>query len=357
MLVEGTPYRTVWMESGIIKMIDQTLLPHEFKIISLPTHKETATAIRDMKVRGAGAIGATAGFGMAQVVLEAPADNFSEYLKAGKAALENTRPTARNLFYATNRVFAAVQNLPPTETQKQAVQEAQTIADEDAENCRQIGLHGAKLIQNGYKIGTHCSATALAFVDIGSATAPIYQAVADRKDVFVYVDETRPRNQGATLTSWELLNAGIKHQIIPDNAAGFLMQKKEIDMVIVGCDRLCGEDSTVCNKIGTYEKAVCAKDNGIPFYVALPTTTIDWNCQSGDQIPIEERSEDEVLFVWGKNDKGEFERVRIAPEGSRARNLSFDLTPARLITGLITEKGIFKPDELYKLRPKQTPIM
>ena len=347
MKVAGKDYRTVWMENGRVFMIEQNALPFEFKIIELKTYQDTCHAIKTMIVRGAGAIGVTAGFGMAQVFLET---NNETDIENGKKEIEATRPTAQNLFYATKRVFNAAKN---SENPKEAaVVEAQKIADEDAEACRQIGIHGAKLIESGFRILTHCNASALAFTDFGSALSPVYQAASDEKDVFVFVSETRPRNQGMRLTAWELKNEGIKHKIIPDSAAGFLMQKREIDLVIVGADRICGKTGDTANKIGTYEKAVCAKENNIPFYVAAPSSTIDFELESGDQIPIEERSEDEVLYVWGQNDRGEIERVRIAPEGSRALNLAFDITPAKLITGIITEKGIFKPNELYKLHPK-----
>lgn len=349
MNVNGHPYRTVWMEKGAVKMIDQTLLPHTFKIISLPTHIDTAKAIFDMKIRGAGAIGGAAGYGLAQAVLEAPEDNFLDYVKKGKENIEKTRPTARNLFYATNRIFDAIQGTPHTEAKTVAVREAQAIADEDQENCRNIGLHGAKLIQDGCTIQTHCNAGWLAFVDHGTSLSPIYHATREGKNVFVYVNETRPRGQGS-LTAWELSQENVPHVIIADTAAGSLMQRGKTDIVITGADRIASSGDTA-NKIGTYQLAVLAKENNIPFYVAAPTTTIDFEIESGSQIPIEERSEDEVLFMWGKNDKGEFERVRIAPEGSRALNLAFDVTPAKLITGIITEKGIFKPDELHKLKP------
>ena len=350
MLVQGKQYRTVWMEGSTVKMIDQTLLPHQFEIINLPKHTDTAEAIKTMKIRGAGAIGAAGGYGMAQVVLEAPDNGFEEYVSKGAEAIRKTRPTAQNLFYAVNSVLNSIKGLSIEEARKKAFVEAQKIADDDAENCRKIGEHGASLIKNGAKVSTHCNAGWLAFVDYGSALSPVYVAQQHGKDVFVYADETRPRGQGASLTAWELLNQGIKHALIADNATGFLMQRKEIDIVIVGADRIAA-NGDVANKIGTYEKAVVAKDNGIPFYVAAPTTTIDLACSSGDKIPIEERSEDEVLFAWGKKDDGTFGRVRIAPEGTHARNIAFDVTPAKYITGIITEKGIIKPnrEEIVKL--------
>jgi len=352
MIVNGRHYRTVWMDGSTVKMIDQTKLPHTFDTLNLTTHQATAEAITNMNVRGAGAIGAAAGYALAQAALEAPDNNFQEYVQSAKKTIEATRPTAQNLFTATTRV-AAVLRGSPTEARTAAVQEAESIADEDAKACKQIGLHGAPIIPNKARILTHCNAGWLAFVDWGSALSPIYQAARDGKEPFVYVDETRPRGQGS-LTSWELLNEDIKHVVIADTAAGSLMQRKKTDMVIVGADRICagpmnskGSTGDTANKIGTYQLAVLAKENNIPFYVAAPTSTIDFNLKSGIQIPIEERHEDEVLFIWGKNSKGRFERVRIAPDRARAKNPAFDVTPGRrFITGFITEKGIFKPDEL-----------
>ncbi|MBI4181828.1 MAG: S-methyl-5-thioribose-1-phosphate isomerase [Candidatus Aenigmarchaeota archaeon] len=353
MLVQGKPYRTVWLQGSSVQMIDQTLLPHAFQIITLPSCRETAQAITDMRIRGAGAIGAAAGYALAQGVLEAPAGaGFWPAVQQARALVEGTRPTARNLFYATERVAAAVQGLAPEQAREQAVQEAQAIADEDAAFCKRIGEHGSSLIRDGARVATHCNAGWLAFVDFGSALSPVYQAVRQGKRVHVYADETRPRGQGASLTSWELQQEGIPHHIIPDNAMGFLMQRKEVDLMLVGADRICAADGSAANKIGTYEKAVCAKDNGIPFYVAAPSTTIDFSLPSGAAIPIEERHEDEVHFVWGRDDQGAFRRVRISPAGTRARNLAFDVTPGRLITGFITERGIHKPDDLMQLRPR-----
>ncbi len=346
---ENKNFRTVWMENSTVKMIDQTLLPHQFKVIDLSTYNETAEAIKSMKVRGAGAIGAAGGYAMAQAVLEASEKDFLSDIQKGSEAIKKTRPTAQNLFYAVNRVLNSIKNLPPEKAKSKALEEANKIADEDASNCKKIGEYGSSLIKDGSKISTHCNAGWLAFVDYGSALSPIYAAQSQKKKVFVYVDETRPRGQGS-LTSWELLNQGIEHLIIADNVTGFLMQKKEIDLIIVGADRIAA-NGDVANKIGTYERAVVAKENGIPFYVAAPTTTFDLNCESGEKIPIEERSEDEVLFVSGKKEDGSLGKVRVAPEGAHARNLAFDVTPAKYITGIITEKGIIKAsrEEIAKL--------
>jgi methylthioribose-1-phosphate isomerase len=341
MNVNGTPTRTVWMEGGIVKMINQPLLPHKFEISQLSTYQETAIAIQTMVVRGAGAIGATAGFAMAQAAISAPDESFHAAMSAAANVVRETRPTAQNLFYAIETVLRAVedQGSDIVRCREAAINAAFSIADDDAACCQKIGENGADLISHGAKISTHCNAGWLAFVDWGSAISPIYAAARQGKKPFVWVDETRPRSQGARLTAWELTQEGIDHAIIVDNAAGHYMQRGEIDMVIVGSDRIAA-NGDVANKIGTYSSAVVAKANGIPFYVAAPTTTIDKNCPSGSEIPIEERSQDEVLFTWGWSDAGEFIKVRTAPTQSSARNPAFDVTPAELVTGIITEKGI-----------------
>ncbi len=349
MKINGTHYRTVWMEDGIVRMINQAILPHLFQVVDLPSHRDTAAAIRDMTIRGAGAIGGAGGYGMAQVVLEAPeGSGFTQYLGLGAKTLANTRPTAQNLFYAINRVLAAAKGAASVGCARRlAVDTAIANADEDAASCRAIGLHGAGLLRDGARVLTHCNAGWLAFVDWGSALAPVYAAQRLGKKIFVYADETRPWNQGSRLTSYELLNEGIEHVIVPDNASGFLMQRGKVDIVIVGSDRIAA-NGDVANKIGTYEKAVLARELGIPFYVAAPTSTIDPECPSGDGIPIEERSPDEVLFCNGLLDDGKFGRVRLAPPGAKALNLAFDVTPARYVTGIITQKGIFPPGEILQ---------
>lgn len=350
MKVEGKQYRTVWLEGSAVRMINQHLIPHRFEIADLPDHLHTARAIRDMVVRGAGAIGATAGYGMAQVAMEAPVGgDWRGFLERGAQTLEATRPTAQNLFYAVRRVLAATQACSSlAEARRAAVREAQAIADEDASWCQAIGKHGAELIPDGTRVLTHCNAGWLAFVDWGSALAPIYVAHRAGKRVFVYADETRPRSQGATLTAWELQGEGVPYAIIADNAAGHLMQRGEIDLVIVGSDRIAA-NGDVANKIGTYEKALCAQAHGIPFYVAAPTSTIDMACPSGDHIPIEERAQDEVLYASGRDDQGRLTRVRLAPDGAQARNPAFDVTPHALVEGIITQKGLTAPDRLAEL--------
>ncbi len=351
MIVNGKPYRTVWMEGSTVRMINQHLLPHFFEIVDLTDYQATAKAIRDMVIRGAGAIGAAAGFGMAQVVLEAPdSPEFMDWIKQGADTIRKTRPTAQNLFYAVNRVLAAVEKAESVKSARQiAVEEAQAIADEDAASCEAIGRIGADLVQDGTRMMTHCNAGWLAFVDWGSALAPVYAAKRQGKRVFVFADETRPRGQGASLTSWELLNEGIEHAIIADNASGYMMRRGEIDLIIVGSDRIAA-NGDVANKIGTYEKAVIAHELGIPFYVAAPTSTIDPQCPSGDDIPIEERSPDEVLYVHGLQDDGRFGRVRVAPAGAHARNPAFDVTPAKYICGIITQNGLFDPARIMGAR-------
>ncbi|MFH1978130.1 MAG: S-methyl-5-thioribose-1-phosphate isomerase [Candidatus Aenigmatarchaeota archaeon] len=348
MLVGDKHYRTVWMEGNIVRMINQIKLPHQFIIQDFLDYTQTALSIKDMYVRGAGAIGATAGYGIAQAALQAPDQRFHEYVNLAAEHIKQTRPTAQNLFYAVNRVLKKIENLEPAVARQEAVKEAQAIADDDANSCKKIGELGADLIKDGYKISTHCNAGWLAFVDWGSALSPIYQAKRQGKNVFVFVDETRPRSQGSKLTAWELVNEKIPHAVIVDNATGYYMKKGEIDLVIVGSDRIA-INGDVANKIGTYSSAVVAKENNISFYVAAPTSTIDPNCPSGDQIPIEERHEDEVLVIEGLTVEGKEEKVRIAPKESCAKNPSFDVTPAKYITGIITEKGIFKPEELRNL--------
>ena len=353
MLVNNKHYRTVWMENDVVKMINQPLIPHRFEIIDLKDYNETAQAIKTMIVRGAGAIGATGGYGIAQAALQAHDSGFMNYVNKAAEILRATRPTAHDLFYAIDRVMKRINENQnnPIKAREEAVREAQAIADEGASAGEKIGEFGAELIKDGFRILTHCNAGWLAFVDWGSALSPIFKAKRQGKKVFVYVDETRPRMQGARLTAWELVNEGIDHAIIADNAAGYYMRKGSIDMVIVGTDRTVARDGSVANKIGTYTKAVLAKENGIPFYVAAPTSTIDFKLESGKQIPIEERHEDEVLKMFGLNNSGGVEKIRIAPEGSRAKNPAFDVTSAKYITGIITEKGIFKPSELMQLKP------
>lgn len=351
MIVSGKPYRTVWLEGATVRMINQLLLPHFFEIVDLANYHATAQAIREMVIRGAGAIGAAAGFGMAQVALEAPdSREFMNSVKQGADTIRKTRPTAQNLFYAVNRVLAAIEKADSVKAVRQvAVEQAQAIADEDAAFCEAIGRIGADLIQDGTRMMTHCNAGWLAFVDWGTALAPVYAAKRQGKRIFVFADETRPRGQGASLTSWELLNEGIEHAIIADNASGYMMRRGEINLIIVGSDRIAA-NGDVANKIGTYEKAVVAHELGIPFYVAAPTSTLDPQCPSGDAIPIEERSQDEVLYVHGLQDDGRFGRVRVAPAGAKARNPAFDVTPAKYIRGIITQNGIFEPARIMEAR-------
>jgi len=341
MNVGSTPYRTVWLKGDTVHMINQPLLPHSFEVVELHDPVHTASAIREMVVRGAGAIGATAGFAMAQAALAAPDDGFHIHIADAAKVVRDARPTAQNLFYAVDKVLAAIENEGDnlSAAREAAVATAQEIADDDAKCCETIGRNGSPLIQQDMRISTHCNAGWLAFVDWGSALSPIYVAHREGKSPFVWVDETRPRSQGARLTAWELAQEGVPHQIVADNATGHLMRTGQVDMVIVGSDRIAA-NGDVANKIGTYSSAVVAAENNIPFYVAAPTTTIDPDCSHGDAIPIETRSEDEVLYTWGWSDTGAFDRVRTAPMESRAHNPAFDVTPGRLVTGIITEKGV-----------------
>ncbi len=340
MRVRGKNYKTVWMTAGSVHLIDQTLLPFRFKIIEAKNHRETCEAIRAMVVRGAGAIGAAAGFAMAQAFLEAPARGLAGYVEKARRRIESTRPTAQNLFYAVKRVFdGAAKSKDPKQA---AVKEAAALVRQDEEDCRRIGEIGSRLLKDGASVGTHCNAGWLAFVDYGTALAPVYVAARKGKKVFVYVDETRPRSQGARLTAWELHNENIPHVIVPDNAGAHLLSKKKIDLMIVGADRIAANGDTA-NKIGTLEKAICAKEFGVPFYIAAPSSTFDLNCRSGRDIPIEHRSEDEVLYQSGPGTRGREEKILVASPGSGALNPAFDVTPAKYITGIITEKGLIKP--------------
>lgn len=353
-------YRTIWLnEDGrSVDIIDQRWLPHEFRIVTLASVDEVAIAIRDMWVRGAPLIGVTAAYGMA---LQALADPSDAALNTAWEKLHETRPTAINLKWALDRMRGLLLKLPPEERAAAAYATAAAMADEDVELNRSIGRHGLEIIRTiaakkrpgaPVNILTHCNAGWLATVDYGTATAPIYLATEAGVPVHVYVDETRPRNQGAQLTAWEMVGQGVPHTLIVDNAGGHLMQRGEVDLVIVGTDRTTA-NGDVCNKIGTYLKALAAHDNGVPFYVGLPSPTIDWTVTDGlRQIPIEERSADEVSLVWGRDAQGKIAQVRISPQDTPARNPAFDVTPARLVTGLITERGVARPDALAELFPE-----
>lgn len=360
-------FRTVTFDRrhNAVRLIEQRLLPHEFKIVTAQNFRETAAAIADMVVRGAGAIGATAAYGFAQGALAFRGNDlqkFSAHVEKVYQVLKHARPTAVDPVNAMNDVCREMARGKTVEEKKSlALAAAEEFTGENVRQCEAIGTHGAKLIRNGMKILTHCNAGWLAFVDIGSATAPMYAAQAQGKKFHVFCDETRPRSQGATLTAWELAQQKISHQIIADNAAGHLMQRGEIDLVIVGSDRVLGRTGKVANKIGTYTKAVLAARHKIPFYVAIPLSTIDWNLKNGFDIPIEERSESEVLGAWGilespkskvQNPKSRRVFVRVANPSSGARNPGFDVTPPELITGIITPAGIFKPRELWRFRRK-----
>ncbi len=339
MNVEGIEYRTIWLEKNTVCMIEQNLLPFRFEIFRANNHIITSQAIKSMIVRGAGAIGAAAGFAMAQAFNEAPRVTGFDYVLKAKTTIESTRPTARNLFYAVERVYNA-----GLRSKNEALVEAQKIADEDADASQKIGFYGNKLIKDGFRIETHCNAGWLAFVDYGSALSPVYTAHREGKKVFVYADETRPRSQGARLTAWELFNEGVPHAIIPDNAGAFLMSQGKVDIMIVGADRIA-RNGDVANKIGTLEKAIVASAYNIPFYVAAPKSTFDLNCESGKDIIIEERSENEVLYQEGPDEKGILRKILVSSPGSKAINPAFDVTPAKYITGIITENGIIKANE------------
>lgn len=338
MHVNGKHYRTVWMEGSTVFMIDQTLLPFQFQIFEAVTYQESCFAIKNMVIRGAGAIGSAAAFAMAQAFMEAKLMNDKDHVIKAKEEIEATRPTAFNLFYGVNRVYEAGKD-----SIGYAILEAQKIADENISASKKIGEFGNEIIQDGFRIQTHCNAGWLGFVDYGSALSPIYFAKDAGKNLLIYVDETRPRGQGAKLTAWELKNENIPHVIIADNAGAYYMSQGEIDMMIVGADRIAA-NGDVANKIGTLEKAIVAQKYGIPFYVAAPLSTFDLNCPSGKEIPIEERDLKEVLLQDGPDISGKMTRIWVCNPGSATLNPAFDVTPADLITGIITEKGIIQPN-------------
>ncbi|HVL70943.1 MAG TPA: S-methyl-5-thioribose-1-phosphate isomerase [Beijerinckiaceae bacterium] len=344
MRIHGRHYRTIWPQDGAVMVIDQTRLPFAFEIARLDTMEQAAQAIRTMVVRGAPLIGATAAYGVALAMAHDPSD---AALAAAVATLGATRPTAVNLAWALRRMEAVLRPLPRPERRARAFAEAAAIADEDVACCRAIGEHGAGLIRDAHartdrpvNVLTHCNAGWLATVDWGTALAPIYVAHDAGIPVHVFVDETRPRNQGAALTAYELGAHGVPHTVIADNAGGHLMQHGRVDLCLVGSDRTSA-NGDVANKIGTYLKALAASDNGVPFYVTLPFSTIDWSIGDGvREIPIEERSDREVTHLTGQTDAGTIETVRVVAPGSPAANPAFDVTPARLVTGLVTERGI-----------------
>ncbi|WP_274425415.1 S-methyl-5-thioribose-1-phosphate isomerase [Chelativorans sp. YIM 93263] len=366
MKVSGKHYRTIWVnEDGwSVDLIDQRWLPHSFPVENVRTVEGIATAIRDMWVRGAPLIGVTAAYGVAIRMREDASD---AALDAVWDELHATRPTAINLRWALDAMRDTLRPLPESERAAAAYARAAEIADEDVELNRAIGRHGLEIITEiarkkkpgePVNILTHCNAGWLATVDYGTATSPIYLATEENIPVHVYVDETRPRNQGAHLTAWEMAGHGVPHTLVVDNAGGHLMQHGMVDMVIVGTDRTTA-NGDVCNKIGTYLKALAAKDNNVPFYVALPSPTIDWTVRDGvKEIPIEERSPDEVSLIWGCTEDGSVTQVRISPDETPAANPAFDVTPARLVAGLITERGVAEAsaEGLAKLFPEKAKV-
>ncbi|MCG6954365.1 MAG: S-methyl-5-thioribose-1-phosphate isomerase [Gemmatimonadetes bacterium] len=346
MKVNGVPFRSIFLDEDgwSVRIVDQTALPHEFLVSRLTDVAAAARAIMEMKVRGAPLIGATAAYGLALALRADPGD---ASLARARVLLDSTRPTAVNLRWALDRVSAQVSHLPESERASEAYRAAAAIADEDVERNRQIGEHGLGLIRDlasrkpgdAVEILTHCNAGWLATVDWGTATAPIYLAHDAGVSVHVWVDETRPRNQGASLTAWELAEHGVPHTVVVDNAGGHLMQRGQVDVCIVGTDRTTAAGH-VANKVGTYLKALAARDNHIPFYVAAPSSSIDWGLTGWREIPIEERPGAEVARVRGRTDHGRIETVTVIPPGSQVANPAFDVTPAELVTGIITERGI-----------------
>ncbi len=363
MKVDGTHYRSIWYneKTGTVQIIDQRWLPHEFRVVDLTTREDFTAAIRDMWVRGAPLIGATAAYGVAVEMARDPSDTS---LAETWNVLHETRPTAINLRWALDDMKARLSPLPAGERAAVAMARAHEICEEDVEANRMIGVHGLEIIRaiaarkkpgEVINILTHCNAGWLATVDWGTATSPMYHAVEEGIPVHIWVDETRPRNQGALLTSWEMASHDIPHHLIVDNAGGHLMQHGQVDMVIVGTDRTTAHGD-VCNKIGTYLKALAAADNGVPFFVALPSPTIDWTVKDGvAEIPIEERVGSEVTHVQGKLADGSISEVQISPDATPGGNPAFDVTPRRLVTGLITERGVCdaSPEGLAGLFPER----
>ncbi|MDA9186931.1 S-methyl-5-thioribose-1-phosphate isomerase [Candidatus Pelagibacter sp.] len=343
MKIEGKEYRTIWFENNVVKIIDQTKLPHQFIIKDLKTVKDTINAIKVMEVRGAPLIGGTAAYGIALAVQE---NNDPEFIKKSAEELIQSRPTAINLKWAVDRMMNKLSGINSNQILDIALTEAKEICDEDEKFCENIGINGLKIIEEIYNkkkdtinILTHCNAGWLATINWGTATSPIYHAHKKGIPVHVWVDETRPRNQGANLTSYELNEEEIPNTIIADNTGGILMQRGDVDICIVGTDRTLS-NGDVCNKIGTYLKALAAHDNNVPFYVTLPSSTIDWEIKNAKDIPIEERNSEELSHVEGIDENNEIKKVLIYPKKSKAMNLAFDITPAKYVTGLITEKGV-----------------
>ena len=348
MRIKDKAYRTIWFENNLVKIIDQTKLPHQFMIKELKTVKDAINAINTMEVRGAPLIGATAAYGLVLSIIE---KNDLSFLKQSSESLIATRPTAINLKWAVDRMMKKLSGVNGKDIIKIALDEANAIVEEDVNFCKNIGLNGLKIIEeisNNKKdtvnILTHCNAGWLATIDWGTATSPIYHAHQKGIKVHVWVDETRPRNQGANLTSYELNEEGISNTVITDNTGGILMQRGKVDMCIVGTDRTL-LNGDVCNKVGTYLKALAARDNNVPFYVALPSSTIDWNIKDRNKIPIEERSSEELSHIEGMDENKVLRKVRIYPQNSKSLNLAFDITPAKYITSLITEKGVCEASE------------
>ena len=343
MKIENKEYRTIWYENDVVKIIDQTKLPHQFVIKDLKSVKDAINAIKIMEVRGAPLIGGTAAYGMALAVRQ---NSEPHFIKKSSEDLIQSRPTAINLKWAVDRMMKKISGVNSDKILDIALNEAKEICDEDEKFCKNIGLNGSKIIEEIYNkkkntvnILTHCNAGWLATINWGTATSPIYHAYKKGIPLHIWVDETRPRNQGANLTSYELNEENIPNTIIADNTGGILMQRGDVDMCIVGTDRTLS-NGDVCNKIGTYLKALAAYDNDVPFYVALPSSTIDWEIKEGKDIPIEERNSEELSHIEGIDENNQIKKVLIYPKKSKAINLAFDVTPAKYITGLVTEKGI-----------------
>ncbi|MBN1525597.1 MAG: S-methyl-5-thioribose-1-phosphate isomerase [Spirochaetales bacterium] len=346
MIVDGKHIRSVWCENGTVRIINQTILPHRFEIFECPDHQRTTRAILNSIVRGAGATGTAAAYAVAQAALEAPEKDFIPYIDEAVRELKDTKKTLRTLFYCADKVYNKIKRSQnPEIAKKAAMLEADSLAEADVAACMKIGKIGAALLHDGTRVLTHGYAGWLAATDWGTALSPVYTAKRDGKNIFVFIDESRPTFHGARLNAWELGEEDIEYALIADAASGYFMQKKEVDIVVVGAERIAG-NGDVAARIGTYEKAVLAKANKIPFYVAAPIWTIDEECRTGKDIELRDRDEDELLKITGRDEVNSIRTITVVPEKTHARNPVFDITPSKYVTSFITEQGIFSPDQI-----------
>jgi S-methyl-5-thioribose-1-phosphate isomerase len=352
MIIDGKHYRSVWIEGSTVFMINQSLLPHRFEIFESPDHQRTTRALINLIVRGAGAIGSAAAYAVAQAVLEAPEKEFASYIETAVTELLETKISPHTLHSCVERIYKKVKKASTAhQAKKVAVLEADAIAEADVKACVKIGELGASLIEDSCRVLVHGGAGWLASTDWGTTLSPIYTAKRGKKNIFVWVGEGRPSLYGARLTAWELAQEKIPFNVIADDASGYFMSKGEVDLVIAGCERIARNGDIVA-RIGTYAKAVLAKTNKIPFYVAAPMMSVDWECAAGKDLPYEERAEEEILKITGRDEVNNLRNITCVPEGARAKNPVFDITPAKYISGIITEKGILEPDKIKAFQPE-----